>query len=141
MAVPTVLIVPGLREHVPDHWQSLFDNLVRDKQNLGLPQWLQQNKQAYAQALERMIQAERLGYWKPDQVTREQLAATYRTLTRDAPLHQELAGVRQWAADQAPVPVRELARPAPQATPHTAAPAAPAIGAAWQRRDRQAARA
>ena len=24
MAVPTVLIVPGLREHVPDHWQSLL---------------------------------------------------------------------------------------------------------------------
>jgi len=109
----------------PDHWQSLFDNLVRDKQNLGLPQWLQQNKQAYAQALERMIQAERLGYWKPDQITREQLAATYRTLTKDAPLHQELAGVRQWAADQAPAPVRDLARPTPQAAPHTAAPQPP----------------
>ncbi|MFG6442101.1 cobaltochelatase subunit CobN [Roseateles sp. LKC17W] len=109
----------------PDHWQSLFDNLVRDKQNLGLPQWLQQNKQAYAQALERMIQAERLGYWKPDQVTREQLAATYRTLTKDAPLHQELHSVRQWAADQTLAPVRELARPSPQPAPQAAAPAEP----------------
>jgi cobaltochelatase CobN len=107
----------------PDHWQSLFDNLVRDKQNLGLPQWLQQNKQAYAQALERLIQAQRLGYWQPDAATREQLAATYRTLTRDAPLHQELAGVRQWAADQTPAPVHVQARPQPHAAPP--APAAP----------------
>lgn len=107
----------------PDHWQSLFDNLVRDKQNLGLPQWLQQNKQAYAQALERMIQAERLGYWKPDQVTREQLAATYRTLTKDAPLHQELTGVRQWAADQTLAPVIEPARATPRAAPQAKPPA------------------
>jgi cobaltochelatase CobN len=107
----------------PDHWQSLFDNLVRDKQHLGLPQWLQQNKQAYAQALERLIQAQRLGYWKPDTATREQLAATYRTLTKDAPLHQELTGVRQWAADQLPTAVRELARPQPQAAaPEPVAP-------------------
>ncbi|QPF75439.1 cobaltochelatase subunit CobN [Roseateles sp. DAIF2] len=106
----------------PDHWQSLFDTLVRDKQQLGLPEWLQQNKQAYAQALERMIQAERLGYWKPDAATREQLAASYRVLTNEAPLHQELAGVRQWAADQTPQPVRELAPP-PQAAPPAAAPA------------------
>ncbi|MGQ3055247.1 MAG: cobaltochelatase subunit CobN, partial [Roseateles sp.] len=109
----------------PDHWQSLFDNLVRDKQNLGLPQWLQQNKQAYAQALERMIQAQRLGYWKPDAATREQLAATYRTLTRAAPLHQELAGVRQWAADQTLAAVREPARTTPQAAPQVTAPTAP----------------
>ena len=109
----------------PDHWQSLFDNLVRDKQNLGLPQWLQQNKQAYAQALERLIQAQRLGYWQPDTATREQLAATYRALTKDAPLHQELAGVRQWTADQLPTAVRALA-PQPQAAaPAEAAPPPP----------------
>ena len=23
-ATPTILIVPGLREHVPDHWQTLL---------------------------------------------------------------------------------------------------------------------
>ena len=84
----------------PDHWQSLYDTLVRDKQQLGLPEWLQQNKQAYAQALERMVQAQRMGYWKPDAATREQLAGLYQDLTRDAPLHQELAAVRQWTAEQ-----------------------------------------
>jgi cobaltochelatase CobN len=120
----------------PDHWQSLFDNLVRDKQNLGLPQWLQQNKQAYAQALERLIQAQRLGYWQPDAVTREQLAATYQALTRDAPLHQELAGVRQWAANQLPLPVREITPPAPQAAP-AAAPPPPPRGLLLERQQAQ----
>jgi cobaltochelatase CobN len=108
----------------PDHWQSLFDNLVRDRQSLGLPQWLQQNRQAYAQALERLIQAQRLGYWQPDAITREQLAATYQALTRDAPLHQELSGVRRWAASQLPLPLREIAPPTQRAPP-VAAPAPP----------------
>lgn len=109
----------------PDHWQSLYDNLVRDKQGLGLPAWLNQNKQAYAQALERMIQAQRLGYWKPDATTREQLAATYQDLTRAVPLHQELAGVRQWAADQAPQPVRETAQHSQQRQQASPAQTAP----------------
>ncbi|MDR7333686.1 cobaltochelatase subunit CobN [Roseateles asaccharophilus] len=123
----------------PDHWQSLFDNLVRDKQNLGLPQWLTQNKQAYAQALERMIQAQRLGYWKPDAATREQLASTYRTLTRDAPLHQELSGVRQWAAEQTLAPVREIMPPAPQAAaPAPAEPPPPPRGLLLERQPQQA---
>nr|WP_316640950.1 cobaltochelatase subunit CobN [uncultured Roseateles sp.] len=107
----------------PDHWQSLYDNLVRDKQGLGLPEWLKQNSQAYAQALERMVQAQRLGYWKPDAGTRKELATLYQDLTRDAPLHQELAAVRQWSAEQLQQPVPALAapRPQPQAAPAAAA--------------------
>ncbi len=93
----------------PDHWQSLYDTLLRDKQQLGLPEWLKQNKQAYAQALERMIQAQRMGYWKPDAATRAQLAATYQELAREAGLHQELAAVRQWAANQLQTPVLQAA--------------------------------
>ena len=112
-------IAPGTVR--PDHWQSLYDTLVRDKQQLGLPEWLKQNKQAYAQALERMIQAQRLGYWKPDAATREQLAASYQSLSREAGLHRELAAVRQWAADQLHTPVLQAA---PQATTQPAAPAA-----------------
>lgn len=108
-----------------DHWQSLHDNLVRDKQGLGLPEWLKQNKQAYAQALERMVQAQRLGYWQPDAATRAELAAAYQDLTRDAPLHNELAGVRRWAADQLAQAV-----PAAPAVPRAAAPRAQAPTAA-----------
>jgi len=110
----------------PDHWQSLYDNLVRDKQQLGLPQWLKQNKQAYAQALERMVQAQRLGYWKPDTATRAELAALYQDLTRDAPLHQELAAVRQWSAEQLlQQPVQATAAPRPQTSAAAQAVAPP----------------
>ncbi|MCX2863113.1 cobaltochelatase subunit CobN [Paucibacter sp. PLA-PC-4] len=117
-------IAPGTVR--PDHWQSLYDTLVRDKQQLGLPEWLKQNKQAYAQALERMIQAERLGYWKPDAATREQLAATYQSLSSEAGLHQELAAVRQWAADQLHTPVSQAtASPAAPATAEAAPPPPP----------------
>lgn len=114
-------IAPGTVR--PDHWQSLYDTLVRDKQQLGLPEWLKQNKQAYAQALERMIQAQRLGYWKPDAATREQLAASYQSLSHEAHLHQELAAVRQWAADQLHTPILQAA---PQVAAPPAAPAAAA---------------
>ncbi|MCE4557035.1 cobaltochelatase subunit CobN [Pelomonas cellulosilytica] len=85
-----------------DHWQSFYDVLVQDKHRLGVPQWLRQNPQAYAQTLERLIQAERLGYWQPDAATRQQLAQQYRDLTRQAPLANELAGVRRWAEGQQP---------------------------------------
>lgn len=84
----------------PDHWQSFHDVLVRDRHGLGVPQWLRQNPQAYAQALERLVQAQRLGYWRPDARTRHELATLYRELTTAAPLSNELAGVRRWAADQ-----------------------------------------
>ncbi|MBT9495307.1 MAG: cobaltochelatase subunit CobN [Paucibacter sp.] len=106
----------------PDHWQSFYDTLVRDKQKLGLPEWLNQNKQAYAQALERMVQAERLGYWKPDAATRTELATTYQALTRDAPLHQELAAVRQWSAEQLQ---QAVAAPAAAAAPPKASQVKP----------------
>lgn len=119
----------------PDHWQSFYDVLVKDKHKLGVPDWLKQNPQAYAQALERMVQAERMGYWKPDAQTKQELATLYRDLTRDAPLNNELAAVRRWTADQLPqaVPVApaavqpaaprpaakapERAQPQPQAAP------------------------
>jgi cobaltochelatase CobN len=126
-------IAPGTVR--PDHWQSFYDVLVQDRHALGLPEWLKQNPQAYAQALERLIQAQRLGYWQPDADTRRTLAERYRSLTHDTPLTNELAGVRRWAADQAvqaPVaahaarPTAATARPAP-ATPAT--PAAPAVAA------------
>ncbi|MEJ6000609.1 cobaltochelatase subunit CobN [Paucibacter soli] len=110
----------------PDHWQSLYDNLVRDRQGLGLPAWLRQNSQAYAQALERMVQAQRLGYWQPDAATRSELAALYQDLTRAAPLHQELAAVRQWSAEQLQQAVAPRARAQPATPSATAAAAAAA---------------
>ncbi|MDH0863531.1 cobaltochelatase subunit CobN [Mitsuaria sp. GD03876] len=108
-----------------DHWQSFFDVLVKDKHRLGLPEWLKQNPQAYAQALERLVQADRMGYWKPDASTRQELATLYRELTAAAPLSNELAAVRRWTADQLPsaVPAMRPAAPAAAARPSAKAPA------------------
>lgn len=84
----------------PDHWQSFFDVLVKDRHQLGTPQWLRQHPQAYAQALERLVQASRLGHWQPDAATRTELARTYAELTQAAPLALELREMRQWVRQQ-----------------------------------------
>jgi len=105
-----------------DHWQSFYEVLVKDKHHLGVPDWLRQNPQAYAQAVERLVQADRLGYWKPDADTRREMAQLYQQLTREAPLTNELAGVRRWASDQ----LQQSVAP----TPNTATPTLPAKAAA-----------
>ena len=107
----------------PDHWQSFYEVLVRDRHRLGVPDWLRSHPQAYAQALERLVQADRLGYWQPDAAARETVAGLYREMTRAAPLANELASVRRWvepAAAAAPAPARvprATARPRPRAAP------------------------
>lgn len=108
-----------------DHWQSFYDVLVKDKHKLGVPDWLKQNPQAYAQALERMVQAERMGYWKPDAQTKQEIASLYRDLTKAAPLNNELAAVRRWTADQLPQDVPSV-QPASPAVQHPATKAAAA---------------
>jgi len=142
-----------------DHWQSFYDVLVRDKHQLGLPEWLKEHPQAYAQSLERLVQAQRQGYWQADADTRKQLAQMYQELTRAAPLAAELPSVRRWveqaaqgnpAADAAPVglavatpqspalplpapPAADLPAPPPQAEAPPAAPAVPAMGVLLER--------
>lgn len=142
-----------------DHWQSFYDVLVRDKHQLGLPEWLKEHPQAYAQSLERLVQAQRQGYWQADADTQKQLAQMYQELTRAAPLAAELPVVRRWveqaaqgtpAADAAPVglavatpqspalplpapPAADLPAPPPQAEAPPALPAVPAMGVLLER--------
>ena len=148
-----------------DHWQSFFDVLVRDKHQLGLPEWLKEHPQAYAQSLERLVQAQRQGYWQADAETRKQLAQLYQELTRAAPLAAELPSVRRWveqaaqgtasvptgmavAAPQSPAaalaqpvpPSADLPAPPPQANTPPAAPAVPTMGVLLERQpEREAA--
>lgn len=79
-----------------DHWQGFYDVLVKDKHKLGVPEWLNSHPQAYAQTLERLIQAARHGHWAPDVATMNTLARRYAELTSSAPLAQELPSVRKW---------------------------------------------
>ncbi|WP_440111211.1 cobaltochelatase subunit CobN [Acidovorax sp. BL-A-41-H1] len=109
-----------------DHWQSFYDVLVRDKHQLGLPEWLKEHPQAYAQSLERLVQAQRQGYWQADAGTQKELAQTYQALTRAAPLAAELPGVRRWV-EQA-VRAGQAAGPTPQGMA-VATPQAPAAHA------------
>lgn len=112
----------------PDHWQSFYEVLVEDRHRLGLPQWLRSHPQAYAQALERLVQAQRHGHWQPDTATRRALARLYDELTRSAPLAAELPSVRRWVehALVATTPAsaaKGLAIAGPAALPPAAMPA------------------
>ncbi|HUG25478.1 cobaltochelatase subunit CobN [Piscinibacter sp.] len=98
-----------------DHWQSFHDLLVRDKHALGVPQWLRSHPQAYAQALERLVQAQRLGHWRPDGTTRKELATLYRELTREAARSTELASVRRWVDGTLAAPKPRAPRQQPMA--------------------------
>lgn len=100
----------------PDHWQRFFDVLVKDQHRLGLPEWLKSHPQAYAQTLERLIQAQRLGYWPSDAATRRQLASLYRQLTQNQPLPNALPGVSRWVG-QTLQPVAAVAAQHSSATP------------------------
>lgn len=103
----------------PDHWQNFYEVLVQDKHKLGLPQWLRTHPQAYAQSLERLVQAQRMGYWQPDAATQQQVAQLYKDLTREASLPGEMGAVRHWVAQQ-------LNEPTPAEVPETAPPPRPA---------------
>ena len=122
-----------------DHWQSFYEVLVQDKHRLGVPQWLDQNKQVYAQTLERLVQAQRQGYWQADAATQRDLAERYRALTQAEPLALEQPSVRQWA-DQLAAPAvpgapagmqaAATASAAPALPPPVVQPEAPAAPAA-----------
>lgn len=141
-----------------DHWQSFYDVLVRDKHQLGLPEWLKEHPQAYAQSLERLVQAQRQGYWQADADTQKQLAQMYQELTRAAPLAAELPSVRRWVeqaaqstapastgmavatpqlpaapAPQPAPPAADLPAPPAQAEAPPAAPTVPAMGVLLER--------
>ena len=130
-----------------DHWQSLHDVYVRDRYRLGTREWLEgDNRAAFVQTLERMLDAVRLDYWRPDAATRRELAQAYETALKATGQRDLNPMVRQFAAREAdpaatatatepaatprrtaPRPV-EVARPRPpaEATPATVAEAAPA---------------
>lgn len=61
-----------------DQWQSMFDVYIGDQYKLGTREWFEKdNQHAMSQVLERMIDAMRLDFWKPDAATRHDLLAAY----------------------------------------------------------------
>ncbi|HEY1068126.1 MAG TPA: cobaltochelatase subunit CobN, partial [Pirellulales bacterium] len=84
-----------------DQWQSLFDVYLRDQYQLGTQQWLEEtNPAALAQMLERMVDAVRLGYWKPDAQTETELLARFDRAMEQSPLRDRNAAVLAFAENR-----------------------------------------
>jgi cobaltochelatase CobN len=113
-----------------DQWQSLHDVYVRDKYKLGTREWLEgDNRAAFAQTLERMLDAVRLNYWKPDAATRRELARAYAEAVRATGLRERNAGVQRFAQAELSQPAPSH-QPRPSVEPVVAAAPAPALAPA-----------
>ena len=82
-----------------DQWQSLHNVYVRDQYKLGTREWLEgSNRAAFAQTLERMLDAVRLNYWQPDAATRTELAQAYSDALKATGLRESNQAVQRFAA-------------------------------------------
>jgi cobaltochelatase CobN len=115
-----------------DHWQSLHNVYVRDHYQLGTRQWLEgANQGAFAQTLERMLDAVRLNYWQPDAQTRQELAQAYSAAVKAIGLAESNPQVQRFAAQElnpSAAPAATVA-PAPAARPPLKSPPAAATTA------------
>jgi cobaltochelatase CobN len=113
-----------------DQWQAIHDTFVMDRRRLGVNAWFEaDNPTAQAQMIERMAEAVRKGYWRPDARTLREMAQRWRDL--------KAKGAQTGASETAAVldgalagfgrsgKARAAGRPAPPA-PAKAAAAAPA---------------
>ncbi len=114
-----------------DHWQSLHNVYVRDQYKLGTREWLEgDNRAAFAQTLERMLDAIRLNYWQPDAATRRELAQAYNAARQATGLRESNAAVQRFAADAALAPGESRPQPAADAEASQPAPARARDGSA-----------
>ncbi|MGH8803578.1 MAG: cobaltochelatase subunit CobN [Polaromonas sp.] len=105
-----------------DHWQSLHNVYVRDQYKLGTRAWLEGgNRAAFAQTLERMLDAVRLNYWQPDAATRRELAQAYNEALKATGLRESNAAVQRFAADAALSPGESRRQPAAESPAKQAA--------------------
>ncbi|MCV6607568.1 MAG: cobaltochelatase subunit CobN [Campylobacterales bacterium] len=64
-----------------DQWQEFVEVYVNDKYNLKIQQWFKSlNPDAYAQIIEKMLEANRKGYFKTDEDTLKKLVELYKEL-------------------------------------------------------------
>ncbi len=66
-----------------DQWQEFFDVYIEDKYDLNMREFFEQNNaHALAQIIERMLEAERKGYWQTDDETIKKMVQTYAELAK-----------------------------------------------------------
>ncbi|WP_370681457.1 cobaltochelatase subunit CobN [Comamonas sp. GB3 AK4-5] len=110
-----------------DQWQEMADVYVNDKHQLGVQQWMEErNPHAYAQTMERMLEAARKGYWQADAATLSQLKARYSALQQRFDVHSANQAFMDYVQQGSEV----AALPTPKAMPQPSAPAAPQAQAA-----------
>ncbi|MBL4899195.1 MAG: cobaltochelatase subunit CobN, partial [Colwellia sp.] len=67
-----------------DQWQEFFEIYVEDKYDLDMREFFEKNNaHALAQIIERMLEAERKGYWKTDEETIKTMVKTYAELAKE----------------------------------------------------------
>ena len=110
-----------------DHWQSLHNVYVRDQYKLGTREWLEgENRAAFAQTLERMLDAVRLNYWQPDAATKRELTQAYSEALKATGLRESNVAVQRFASAAL---AAELNTSANSASPANAQQPAPASSA------------
>ncbi|WP_300288855.1 cobaltochelatase subunit CobN [Nitrosomonas sp.] len=80
-----------------DQWQSFADIYVKDKYQLGLDQWFEQhNPHAQAQAIERILEAARQGYWEASEADLKILKDRYQDLAQRYDVHSDNQAFTQY---------------------------------------------
>ena len=106
----------------PDQWQSLHDVYLRDRDQLGTRAWLEgANRAAFAQTLERLLDAVRLDYWRPDAATRRELLQAYAAAAQGSGLLAANASVARFAQEALRAEATSAEAPQPDA-PHAETP-------------------
>jgi predicted alpha/beta hydrolase family esterase len=57
-----VVIVPGLRNSGPEHWQTVWQQRLANAERIALPQWERPDLQQWADAIVTTVQAQRSSY-------------------------------------------------------------------------------
>lgn len=116
-----------------DQWQEMVDVYVRDKHKLGLADWFErENPHALAQTIERMLEAQRQGYWQSDATTVAELKSRWRELAQrfdvrsDNPAFARAVTADAGKPSPAPAPGFGLQAPSPGDAADLANPEVPA---------------
>ncbi len=105
-----------------DQWQEFHDVYMRDKLKLGTREWFEEkNPRALAQMAERMLEANRKGYWRADAQTLKELVEVvedalhrhdFRPINEKVlPFVEQLKGAGYGLDFVAPAPGKQAARP------------------------------
>ena len=85
-----------------DQWQAFHDIYVDDKYKLQLREWMEKtDPEALARMVERMLEAVRKAYWKPDEATFKNLVETDLELHRKYDIPSLNDKVEDFVAEQA----------------------------------------